>query len=248
MSKHEISKEELMASAEALSASGSFEWDMRDDTGVYSPGILRIFDIPPGEHPNPSIIYSLVHPDDLPAFKEALDEVFAGQTSESPAFEFRITTPKGEIKHLWVRIAPEYNTENTLIRISGVVRDITVQKQQETLTDVIYNISRAASELDTSHELFSLIQQEIIRLIDASNMFVAYYNEKEDLLDIQYVTGEDDIKHLPAEGTMSKMVIRENKSLLIKEKEMDEMQARGEFVRVGKASKCWMGLPLRKGR
>ena len=148
----------------------------------------------------------------------------------------------GQIRNMWVRVSPKYNEQKKLIRIFGVIRDITEQKRKEILTEVIYNISKAAFELDGEEELFKFIQNEIIRLIDASNMYVAYYNQEDDLLDIKYVTGEENIKHVPAEGTISKKVILENKPLLLTERMMDVMEANGEFTRIGRDSKCWMGV------
>jgi PAS domain S-box-containing protein len=241
-----ISIEELYIKAEVLSNSGSFVWDVKDNVTQYSAGVFRIFDVSSIETPMPKVIYSLLHPQDYEFFRNFLEKVLSGQMDELPALEFRIKLRNGQIRHIWSRISPEYTIEKEVLRITGVIRDVTEQKKQETLTEVIYNISRAASDLEHTHELFSLIHEEIKRLLDASNMFVAYYNEQSDLLEIQYVTGEADIKEVPAVGTMSKMVIVKNKALLIDERQMDEMEDRGEILRVGRDSKCWMGLPLRK--
>ncbi len=246
MGKVLISKEQLLAEAEKLSLSGSFDWDYLQDSAQYSPGMYRIFGLEPDSNPKPSIVFELMHPDDLLQFKSGFDAIVQGDLTDIPQLEFRIVRTDGTLRHLWSKISPEYSDEGQLTRLLGVVRDITEPKKQETLTSIIYNISRSASEYNTPFDLFSRIHIEIRRLIDASNMFVAYYNEDRDMLDIQYLTGEDEIDEVPAAGTMSKKVMIDNASMLVDTQAMIDMENRGEIVRVGKESQCWLGVPLRR--
>ncbi len=241
-----VSREELLANAESLSQSGSFDWDYLNNTAQFSAGMFKIFDVSPEETPSPDIIFKLVHPEDLADFQAGMFEVAEGITEELPASKFRILRRDQSTRHLWSKIAPEYDQNGRLVRIFGVVRDITEQIRQETLTQVIYNISRAASGVDSSNELFSLVQLEIMRLIDASNLLVVYYLPDQDLLDVQYLTGEEEIPFVPAAGTMSMKVINDNSSLLLNSTDMSLLEASGEIVRVGRNSACWLGVPLRK--
>ncbi len=238
----------LLAITEDLTESGSFEWNSSSQEQEYSDGIYKIFGLPKEQVINQEVFSSLIHPEDKDGFFEWTKDIYNNVENVSLVREFRIIQIDGTVKTLWTKVRKKFDNSNNLINVSGAIQDISERKRKEILTDVIYNISRYASELTNSHDYYQKIQSEICRLIDANNMFVAFLDEENDLLDIKYVTGESTkIKSLPAEGTISNLVLKENKGILLDHQTLINYDQTGKIKRVGKASKTWLGVPLRKG-
>ncbi len=238
----------LFSAAEKLTGSGSFDWDIQSGKTRFSEGLFQVLGLQEKSNPSLEIIQSLIHPDDAEDFEDHLAKLHKLEFQSEQAIEFKITRVDGIVRFLWMRFEPVFDENNALIRIFGAVQDITERQKREILTEVIYHISKAASELTDFEEFYEVIQKEINKLVDANNMFVAFYNEAEDMLDLQYVTGEStSLKHVPAEKTISKLVISENCSLLLDNETLLDFDAKGKIRRVGRSSKTWLGVPLRKG-
>ena len=236
----------LSSIAEEITNSGSFDWDINTGETRFSDGMYRVLGQAKKPDPSLEIISSMIHSDDADSFKDLLSELHKMKLQSEQVSEFRIIRDDSGVRYIWLKFSPVYNENNKLIRILGAIQDITERKKQEILTEVIYNISQAASDLTISREFYIVIQKEINKLVDANNMFVAFYDEAKDVLDIQYVTGElASIDQIPAGGTISRLVMTENCSLLLDNKTLLDFDARGKIKRIGKASKTWLGVPLR---
>lgn len=237
----------LYSAAEEITESGSFEWDLITDETRFSLGMYRVLGLPQDSKPNLHQITSLVHSDDVEEFEKLIAGIREMEPQSNPVVEFRIIRGDGLFRYIWMRFSPVFNKHNQTVRLLGAVQDITERKRRETLTEVIYNISQAASQVTSFHSFYQIIQKEINKLLDANNMFVAFYDEKQDQLDLQFVTGEShSIRFVPAEGTISKLVIQENCSLLLDNATLLDFDARGKIKRIGRSSKTWLGVPLRK--
>lgn len=238
----------LFSIAEEITDSGSFDWDIQTGKTRFSDGMFQVLGLKKVQNPDLELINSVIHQDDAEGFKVLMTELNKLEIRSNPVAEFRIIIGESNVRYIWLKFSPVYDDSNQLIRIPGAIQDITERKKQEILTEVIYNISQAASDLTLFREFYIVIQKEINKLVDANNMFVALYDEKADVLDIQYVTGESSaIDRVPADGTISKLVMSENCSLLLDNNTLLDFDKRGKIKRVGKSSKTWLGVPLRKG-
>src|SRR6056297_1013086 len=73
--------------------------------------------------------------------------------------------------------------------VQGVIalyQDITIQKQNEKLNQVLYHISRAANSQVGLSELYAIIHNELNQVIDARNFYIALLNKEKDQLDFVY--------------------------------------------------------------
>jgi len=237
----------LFSIAEEITDSGSFDWNIKTGITRFSDGMYQVLGLLKVQNPSLDLISSVIYEDDENSFKHLISALSKKGKGLAQIAEFRILKNGCNIRYIWLKFSPVYDENNQLIRILGAIQDITERKKQEILTDVIYNISQAASDLTDFREFYIVIQKEINKLVDANNMFVAFYDEKEDALDVQYITGEvSSIDFVPAEGTISKLVITENCSLLLDNDTLLDFDKRGKIKRVGKSSKTWLGVPLRK--
>ncbi len=237
----------LFSIVEEITDSGSFDWDIQNNKTRFSDGMYQVLGLKEKQNPDLGLMQSQIHYEDLDEFKSLLLGLYEKGDQTKQVAEFRIIRGDNNVRHIWLKFSPVYDEENHLIRIIGAIQDITERKKQEILTEVIYNISQAAFDLKDFSEFYQAIQREINKLVDTNNMFVGFYDKETDNLDIQYVTGENkSFKNIPAAGTISKLVISENCSLLLDNKTLLDLDAKGKIKRIGKSSKTWLGVPLRK--
>ncbi len=137
-------------------------------------------------------------------------------------------------------------------RLAGlsINRDITDRKRAEKVQEVILNISNATQAADDLQETMKIIQIELGRLMDTNNFYVALYNDETDRIYLPYYQDEkDDIAEFPAGKTLTGLVIKEGKSLLIDDAEAKKLEVENKIEKVGFDSAIWLGVPLKiKGK
>ena len=106
---------------------GTWDWDVGTDTLYWSDAIYGIFGYKLGEvTPSYEFFYSRVHPDDREKVKAGEERCIV--TGENHDEEYRILWPDGSVH--WVRETGNLvkNPEGELLKMVGVVRDITQDK------------------------------------------------------------------------------------------------------------------------
>ncbi len=140
--------------------------------------------------------------------------------------------------------------ENYVYKLSSgevvaVYQDVTQRKRTELAQQIVYNISNAVTTSKNIEDLIAKVQQEISKVMDASNFYVALYNKNSDELYMPYYFDEhDNFLSAPAKNTLSKIVIKSGKSLLATNEIKRQLEQKGELVRQGTYSKVWLGVPL----
>ncbi len=130
--------------------------------------------------------------------------------------------------------------------VVAVYQDVTEQKRSELLQKILYHISDAVITTDSLHELVERIRNELSKIIDVTNFYVALYNKKTDRLEMPFYQSEKDfITSAPAYKTLSKMVIESNRSMLVDEAMKENLAKAGRLVYQGYRSKVWLGVPLK---
>lgn len=89
---------------------------------------------------NPASYKEMIHPDDRDRVIQKLEE--APRTGPFDE-RFRITTPKGAVRWVWVRGFPVRDPDGTITRLVGTALEITAQKQAE--EQVATNLAMAKS-------------------------------------------------------------------------------------------------------
>jgi len=93
--------------------------------------------------------------------------------------------------------------------------------------------------------LFELIRLEISTLINTKNFFIALYDAAKNTLSLPYFQDEkDNFDHIPAEKTLSSLVIEQQTSLLLKFPKIMELAEKGKIDLVGTVAKVWLGIPI----
>jgi len=111
---------------------GIFEWSLPSNQLYYSPGLWTMLGYKPGSiSATPEAWTALIHPEDLPGYRAAIEEQLAGSTTFVEP-EYRVRTATGEWRWLHFRAKTVTRTASgTPARIIGTLQDITPRKEAE---------------------------------------------------------------------------------------------------------------------
>ncbi|MCA1760780.1 MAG: PAS domain S-box protein, partial [Bacteroidales bacterium] len=128
----------------------------------------------------------------------------------------------------------------------GSTRDITERKQAEKIKQLQYNIARATITTRNLNELFDSVKNELNSIIDVKNLFIALYDEETGMVHSPLFKDEkDDYREWPAEKTLTGYVIKQNRPVLLKKKEILRLHEEGIIELNGTISEVWLGVPLK---
>lgn len=127
-------------------------------------------------------------------------------------------------------------------------RDITDLEREQRLRGVLFTISEVAHTAPTLDDLFRSVHRLVGELMDATNFYIAIYDETTDQLDYAYFVDQMESKPEPdtARG-LTWYVLRTGQPLLATPSRFDEMVNRGEIEPIGAPSLDWLGVPLVAG-
>ncbi len=130
----------------------------------------------------------------------------------------------------------------------GSVRDITERRTAEEVQSVLFNISEAVGSADTLEELLGIIREQLGRLIDTANFYVALYDDETGLYTFPYhvdVCDETPTEPVRLEDSVTDFVRRTGEPYLINEQTQQRLEDEENITVYGNASPIWLGIPLR---
>ncbi len=133
----------------------------------------------------------------------------------------------------------------------GLVRDISERKTAEEVQSVLSNISEAVGGTDTLEELLGIIREQLGRLIDTANFYVALYDDETGLYSFPYhvdVCDETPTKPMSLENSVTDFVRRTGEPYLINEQTQRRLESEQAITVYGNASPIWLGMPLKSTR
>ena len=132
-----------------------------------------------------------------------------------------------------------------LIRMWGTQFDITEKVKADRVQQMLYSISTAALSSGDLPNLIEFISIELGKLLNSNNFFIAFYDEKTNMLSTIYEKDEKDVLNTwSAEKSATGYVVKNQKSLLLREPEVNKLVELGEIEIYGTMSKVWLGVPL----
>ncbi len=113
---------------------GVWDWDVINGEQVWDAAMLDIFGLKAGVFSGRHEDWlALIHPEDQPRIR--LIDWGALEADENLIFEYRILRPDGELRHLRAQGQPQFTPEGRLVRVVGLVRDQTRDKEREVEMD-----------------------------------------------------------------------------------------------------------------
>ena len=124
------------------------------------------------------------------------------------------------------------------------------RKQADRLQSVIYQISETAQGTDNLNALYKLIHATLKQVLDVTNFYIAYYDEKEKLLSFPFYKDSKDVfpaSARPLGKGLTEYIIKTGKPLILKRKDIEAYAKKGKIEAVGTQPEIWMGSPLKTG-
>ncbi|MCU0474357.1 MAG: PAS domain S-box protein [Bacteroidales bacterium] len=143
-------------------------------------------------------------------------------------------------------IATPIIVNNETIAYLGIYRDITTERKNQLLQEILFNISNAALKQMDIKEIYPTIVHELSKIWDTNNFFIALYDKTSDTMSLPFFADEkDNFYEIPVQKTISGYVIKTNKSVLLKEDDLKLLEETGDIELIGTPCKVWMGVPLK---
>ena len=194
---------------------------------------------------HPSEISPEYQPDGENSFLKAEKLMNIALDKGSTRFRWYHKTKKGHVFPAEVSLT-KIEESDSKIRIHAVVKDITERVKKEELESVLYNISKAALTIDDFNEFSIFIKNELHKIIDTTNFYIALYHKKSDRITLPYVVDEKDTTtEFSAEKSLTGHVIKTAKPLLVSTDYHNNLIEKGIVNMVGEPAKIWAGVPLK---
>ena len=143
-------------------------------------------------------------------------------------------------------IATPIIVNNEIVAYLGIYRDITIERKNQLLQEILYNISTAALKQMDIKEIYPTIVHELSKIWDTNNFFIALYDQTSDTMSLPFFADEkDNFYEIPTQKTISGYVIKNNKSVLLREADLKILEESGDIELIGTPCKVWMGVPLK---
>ena len=141
---------------------------------------------------------------------------------------------------------PLLDANNNVISVTSLVMDITKEKRQEKIEKVLFDISKSSNKEKNLHDFIGIIGKKLSSIIDTTNFLIAFADKESNTIFSPFVSDEkDDIESWPYDSkSMSSYIIKNNKSLLVKEKEINNLIDSNIIELVGVMPKVFLGVPL----
>lgn len=120
--------EAFLATVQRVSSTGGFYWWPATGKAVWSEQVYRIFELDPAAPLTPELRQSRIHPDDLPAHREAVGRAI--REARDFEYEVRLLMPDASVKYLHSLAQATYDLEGNLLYV-GAVQDVTQRRLSE---------------------------------------------------------------------------------------------------------------------
>ncbi len=129
-----------------------------------------------------------------------------------------------------------------------VWRDITQRKGAEIIHKVQNRLAEAIVGSVTLTQVCETVQQELGAIVDVRNFYIATLDENEKIFSSIIDSDEKDkIVQWEAEGSVSGLLLKTRKKLLLKRDDILKLIKSGEVKLIGTISETWFGVPIAAG-
>jgi PAS domain S-box-containing protein len=152
---------------------------------------------------------------------------------------------KNDEKRIYQNMIIPILADLNFVGIAGLSFDITEKKYSEMVQNAQYEIAKAIASSNDFKSICEIVHSELSNLIDASNLYIALYDDKTNMLHSPYNKDENDsIITWSADKSLTGLVIKQNKTFHFRKNQIEELSFTGEIELVGNRSEAWVGVPL----
>lgn len=151
--------EYLLETALRIAHLGTFEWNIVDNSEIWSVHFFKIFGLDPMLHrPSHDLFLSCVHPDDVRHVEQALEQAL--QNIRPYDVEYRIIWPEQQIRRIHAQGEMYFNDIGQAFMLIGTVQDITEQYRREEAQRLAITVFNAVDEgvvvTDPQHRIIAV--------------------------------------------------------------------------------------------
>lgn len=135
--------------------------------------------------------------------------------------------------------------------VMGVGMLNTRNRRDETIRKVVFNIAEGSSKAQNPGEFYRFIHQEIRRLIDTPNFYVAVYDAEHDEVSFPYYSDKQDSvvaarvsRKRKAGSGLTEYGIKRKRPVLLLRQDIFNMQEEGLVKVMGSVPEVWLGVPM----
>ncbi|MCU0286682.1 MAG: response regulator [Acidobacteria bacterium] len=127
------------------------------------------------------------------------------------------------------------------------IRQEKERHRAEILQDAVYRISQTVHSTENMDSLYGQIHKIICDVMPADNFYIAYYDEKDELLTFPYFVDAVDPPPIPRKTGkgLTEYVLRNGKSLLASLDVQEKLRETWGIHQMGIPSLIWLGVPLK---
>ncbi|MBF0101813.1 MAG: PAS domain S-box protein [Desulfobacterales bacterium] len=138
-------KESDISEIQELAKIGNWEWDIKQDTLIWSNEVYRIFGLDPAEFKiSVKRFEAAIHPDDRENFFRQRERML--KEEKKACIDHRIVLPDGSIRYVQERAKLLFDQNNNLCRVIGTVQDITESQKTESQLQLFKAIVESSRE------------------------------------------------------------------------------------------------------
>ena len=182
-----------------------------------------------------------------PEYRQEIHDFWKKTLQRGSVFrhEYQIICANKSKRWVYERGHGVLNSQGELLYLEGYIEDISERKHHELLQDTLYRIASASMLINDLPLLISTIRDHLSAFIDARNFYIALYDEETGMLSLPYESDEiDNITEWPAEKSVTGLVIKEKKPLLLKRRDINKLFKSGAAKQLGYLPEVWLGVPL----
>jgi|GEM_PF-1248944 len=175
-------------------------------------------------------------------------ELSACAAKGKPLFtEHKYNHPKKGNVWMELRFAPEKEGDGS-ITCYGYAINITSIKQQEIKEQLLYDIARANILSGDLEEFSKRVRKSLQVYLNTANFYIALYDKDTELFSLPFEKDEkDNIIEWPAKNSVTGLILEEQKSMLLRKKDIKKLIKGGKIQQVGTMCEAWLGVPLING-
>ncbi|WP_456378890.1 PAS domain S-box protein [Lutibacter sp.] len=194
---------------------------------------------------HPSVLSPKNQSDGKSSYIKAEEMMTIALEKGSNRFRWNHKKKNGEIFTAEVSLT-RIDDADTIPTIHTVLRDISERVKKEKIESILFNISKAATTINDFKEFSLFIKNELHKLIDTNNFYIALYNKETDIIKTPvFVDEKEDIEEFSAKNTLTGYVINTKKTLMLNEESQRNFIIKERIKQAGEFSKVWLGVPLK---
>ena len=144
----------------------------------------------------------------------------------------------------------EPSVNGVILSVRDISKRLEAERAERAAADIQriqYNIAHAMVTARDQNELYEVVRRELSTVMDTRNFYLAFFDEQTNQLIAPFEKDQFGSvnEHWSAENSLTGLVIRQKKSLLLTKADIKELADSGEIVLRGNRAEIWVGVPLK---